>query len=78
MTTVATYGLTLLHIYMVNPLAVVFQQFRHAMITHTTPSAAAAIGGWPRLIAPLAIVAFAFVLGFYVFNRTAPHVAENL
>ena len=33
---------------------VVFQQFRHAMITHTTPSAAAALGGWARLIAPLA------------------------
>ncbi len=25
---------TLLHLYMLNPLAVVFQQFRHAMITH--------------------------------------------
>ncbi len=77
-TTVAAYGLTLLHIYMCNPLAVVFQQFRHAMITHTTPSAAAAIGGWARLTVPLALVALAFGLGFYVFNRTAPHVAENL
>ncbi len=77
-TKIAAYGLTLLHIYMCNPLAVVFQQFRHAMITHTTPSAAAAIGGWARLTVPLAIVAFTFMLGFYVFNRTAPHVAENL
>ncbi len=29
----------LLHIYMLNPLAVIFQQFRHAMITNATPSA---------------------------------------
>ena len=32
-------GTTWLHVYMLNPLAVVFQQFRHAMITHATPSA---------------------------------------
>ena len=33
---------TLLHIYMLNPLAVILQQFRHAFITHATPSAGAA------------------------------------
>ena len=34
----------LLKIYMLNPLAVIFQQFRHAFITHDTPSAAALLG----------------------------------
>ncbi len=29
----------LVHIYMLNPLAVIFQEFRHAFITHATPSA---------------------------------------
>ncbi len=71
-------GATALHLYMLNPLAVVFQQFRHAMVTHATPSAAACIGGWAHLLAPLAIVAVVFAVGFYVFNRTAPYVAENL
>jgi len=71
-------GTTWLHIYMLNPLAVTLQQFRHAVVTHDTPSAAAAIGGYAELLAPLAIVVAVFVLGFYVFNRTAPYVAENL
>jgi len=30
------------------------------------------------LLEPTAIVLAIFVLGFYVFNRTAPHVAEDL
>ena len=34
----------LLHIYMCNPLAMLFQQFRHAFITHATPSASTLIG----------------------------------
>ncbi len=69
---------TLLHLYMLNPLAVVLQQFRHAMITSSTLSAGEALGGWGALIEPLAIVAAIFVLGFWVFNRSAPLVAENL
>ncbi len=35
----------LVHLYMLNPLAVVFQQFRHAMVTHATPSAGEVLGG---------------------------------
>ena len=67
-----------LHLYMLNPLAVVFQQFRHAMVTHATPSAGEVLGGWLPLLAPLGVVVGLFALGFYVFNRTAPYVAENL
>ncbi|HEX5223648.1 MAG TPA: ABC transporter permease [Solirubrobacteraceae bacterium] len=69
---------TVLHLYMLNPLAVIFQQFRHAMITSSTLSAGQALGGWSSLVAPLAIVAGLFALGFWVFNRSAPLVAENL
>jgi ABC-2 type transport system permease protein len=71
-------GISLFHLYMLNPLAVVFQQFRHAMITHETISAGQALGSWAALLAPLAIVAAIFVMGFWVFNRSAPLVAENL
>jgi len=69
---------TLLHLYMLNPLATVFQQFRYAMITHGTLSVGEALGSWVALLGPLAIVFAVFGLGFWVFNRSAPLVAENL
>jgi ABC-2 type transport system permease protein len=69
---------TLFHLYMLNPLAVIFQQFRHAYITHATPSAGALLGSKLALLEPLGIVLAIFVLGFYTFNRTAPRVAEDL
>jgi len=69
---------TLVHIYMMNPLATVLQEFRHAIINHATPSASAALGGGAAILIPLAIVAAFLVYGFVVFNRTAPHVAEDL
>jgi ABC-2 type transport system permease protein len=67
-----------LHIYMLNPLAVVFQQFRHAMVTHATPSAGQVLGSWAALGGSLAIVVAVFVAGFWVFNRSAPLIAEDL
>jgi ABC-2 type transport system permease protein len=69
---------TLLHIYMLSPLSTLFQQFRHAVINHATPSASVPLGGTLGLLEPLAVVVAVFALGFYVFNRTAPNVAENL
>ncbi len=74
----AKLGATLLHLYMLNPLATVFQQFRHAFINHATLSAGAALGSQLALLEPIALVVGVFVLGFVVFNRTAPRVAEDL
>jgi ABC-2 type transport system permease protein len=68
----------LYHLYMLNPLAVAFQQFRHAMINRHTLSAGQALGSWPALLAPLGLVAIIFAIGFWVFNRAAPHIAEDL
>jgi ABC-2 type transport system permease protein len=68
----------LLHIYMLNPLAVIFQEFRHAFINHATPSAAHLLGSYADLAEPVAIIVVVFVLGFWVFNRIAPRVAEDL
>jgi ABC-2 type transport system permease protein len=68
----------LLHVYMLNPLAVIFQQFRHAMITNATPSAGEVLGSWSALFGALAIVVGIFVVGFVVFNRAAARIAENL
>jgi ABC-2 type transport system permease protein len=68
----------LYHLYTLNPLVAVFQQFRHAMINHATLSAGQAMGSWLDLLEPLGLVAVIFVLGFWVFNREAPHIAEDL
>ncbi len=74
----AHLGPGLLHLYMLNPLAVIMQQFRHAFITHGTPSAGALLGSQAQVLEPVAIVVAIFVIGFWVFNRVAPHVAEDL
>jgi ABC-2 type transport system permease protein len=66
------------HIYLLNPLVTVFQQFRHAMINHAALSAGQALGGWIYLLEPLGIVALTLLIGFWVFNRAAPHIAEDL
>jgi len=65
-------------VYMANPLATTLQQFRHSIIDPGTPSPAALMGSQAMLLIPIAITAGVFALGFYVFNRTAPYVAENL
>lgn len=66
-----------LKIYMLNPLATAFQQFRHAIVNPATPGAAAVLGHGGVLVV-VALVLAVFALGFVVFDRTAPYVAENL
>jgi ABC-2 type transport system permease protein len=69
---------TLYRIYLLNPLVVIFQQFRHAMINHAVLSAGQVLGSWLALLEPLGVVVGVFALGFWYFNRSAPLVAENL
>ena len=47
----------LYHLYTLNPLVAIFQQFRHAMINHSTLSAGQIMGSWAALLEPLALVA---------------------
>jgi ABC-2 type transport system permease protein len=68
----------LYHVYTLNPLVTIFQQFRHAMINPSTLSAGQIMGSWLALLEPIALVVIVFVLGFWVFNREAPHIAEDL
>ncbi|MGD0198659.1 MAG: ABC transporter permease [Solirubrobacteraceae bacterium] len=90
---IGAHGRTLLHIWMLNPLADLMEQYRHAFIGQNSPvpptspypgwhfggsSAAAAIGGYPELAVPMAFIVLVFVVGFVVFNRSAPHIADNL
>lgn len=71
-------GSLLYHVYTLNPLVAILQQFRHAMINHSVLSAGQIMGSWLDLLEPLALVAAIIVIGFWVFNREAPHIAEDL
>jgi ABC-2 type transport system permease protein len=68
----------LYHLYTLNPLVAIFQQFRHAMVNHSALSAGQVMGSWLDLIEPLGLVAVICVVGFWVFNREAPRIAEDL
>jgi ABC-2 type transport system permease protein len=69
---------TLATVIMSNPLAVLIQEFRHLLLGPEAPSAAEAIGGAAWLLIPGGIFVGLTVLGFVVFNRMAPHSAEQL
>jgi ABC-2 type transport system permease protein len=61
-----------------NPLATIIVQARHTFIDDTAPTAWDAAGGMARLVVPAVIVLGVLVLGFWVFNREAPRIAEEL
>jgi ABC-2 type transport system permease protein len=71
-------GSFLYHLYTLNPLVAIFQQFRHAMINHSVLSAGQIMGSWAALLEPIALVAVICIVGFWVFNREAAHIAEDL
>jgi ABC-2 type transport system permease protein len=64
--------------YLLNPIASVLTQMRHAVIDGSAPTAAAAIGGAPRLLIPLGLVLVVAALGAWAFAREAPKAAENV
>jgi ABC-2 type transport system permease protein len=63
---------------MLSPLAAILQEFRHAVIDPSAPSAAAAAGGSGRLLIPAALVIGVAALGYWYFDREAPRMAEDL
>lgn len=66
-------------VVMLNPFATIVQQARYALIDPAhAPSAAAAAGGISHLAVPAAIIVGFFVVGFWIFNREAPRIAEEL
>ena len=67
------------HVALLNPIATLFTQMGHAFIDpNALPSAATAAGGYGTVIIALAIIPLTFALGWWVFTREAPRVAENL
>jgi ABC-2 type transport system permease protein len=68
-------------IALVNPVATLLTQMGHAFVDPHAPKlppAATAAGGYLPVAIAVAIVPAVFVLGWWVFTREAPRVAENL
>ena len=67
------------HVAMINPVATLLAQMGHAFIDpNGYPTAVgAAHAVWPVVIA-IALIPAVFALGWWVFTREAPRVAENL
>lgn len=79
-------------IALLNPIATLNTQMGHAVIGHIPltgasaasygpeafPSAATVAGGYVHLLPPIAILVGLFCLGWWVFIREAPRVAEHL
>lgn len=63
---------------MANPLAVLIQEARRLLLGPSVPSPVDIAGGWAWMLVPATITAVLVVLGFVVFDRMAPHVAEDL
>jgi ABC-2 type transport system permease protein len=63
--------------YLFNPIAMILQQARHWMVGGS-PGVPQWMGGYVWLAVPLGILAGLCVLGFWVFNREAPRIAEEL
>jgi ABC-2 type transport system permease protein len=66
-----------LKLFMLNPMAVILEQFKHAVVNHAVVGAA----GYTNygLIAVTVGLCFGvFALGFCVFNWIAPNVADNI
>jgi ABC-2 type transport system permease protein len=70
---------TLQHLVVwLNPLATILVQARHSLIDENAPNSWDAAGGFEYLFIPGSIVVGLLALGFLVFNREAPRIAEEL
>jgi ABC-2 type transport system permease protein len=61
-----------------NPIGAILTQMRHALVDPSAPTTITVLGGWQWLAVPVGIVVFLFALGWWVFTREAPRIAENL
>jgi ABC-2 type transport system permease protein len=70
--------INLAHVMMANPFVAIMVQMRHVLIDPRYPSAASAIGGTAMLLIPVAIWLAVIAVGFVLFDRQSPRVAERL
>jgi ABC-2 type transport system permease protein len=69
---------TLARVVMANPVAAVIQETRYLLLGPPTPGVADVMGSSAAVLVPLVVLVVVAVLGFVVFNRLAPYVAEAL
>ncbi|MBV9837248.1 MAG: ABC transporter permease, partial [Solirubrobacterales bacterium] len=74
---VQKHGHNLGRFYLFNPLGAILQQARHWMIGGS-PGTPAIMGGYQWVLVPVAIMLFVWALGYWVFSRMAPRIAEEL
>jgi ABC-2 type transport system permease protein len=74
----STYPDSVENVAMANPIAAIATEARHVLIDPDAPTAAETIGGTVWLLVPLGVIAVVSVLGFWVFTREAPRIAEEL
>jgi ABC-2 type transport system permease protein len=74
------HGRVVTRLYLFNPLATLLQQARHWMIGGPVGGASPAtlMGGRVWLLVPAGIALGLLALGLWVFQRAAPHIAEEL
>jgi ABC-2 type transport system permease protein len=66
------------HVALINPAATLLTQAGHALIGGPTFPSAITAGGLRTVVIALAIIPAVFAIGWWVFTREAPRVAENL
>jgi ABC-2 type transport system permease protein len=69
---------TVVRLTLANPLAAILQQMRHAFIDPSYMTTSQAMGGAVWLLLPFGVGLVILVLGYRVFSREAPRVAEDL
>lgn len=65
-------------IYLCNPIAALLTQMRKAIVDPDAASILRAMGPDWRVLIPLGIIFGTFALGYWVFRRESPRIAENL
>jgi ABC-2 type transport system permease protein len=63
---------------MMNPIAVIIEQARHAVIDPSAPSAAAAAGSSARLLIPIALTGLLVAVSLFAYRRNEAMIAERL
>jgi ABC-2 type transport system permease protein len=76
-TSIALQGTTL-RVYLFNPIAAVLTQARRWVIDPSAPSVASLMGGHVWVLVPIGLTVGTCVLGYWIFNREAPRIAEEL
>jgi ABC-2 type transport system permease protein len=69
---------TVVRILFSNPFAAALQEARHLLVSPSYPTVSSAMGGLAWVLIPLGITVVLVAIGYRVFTRLAPTIAEDL